>query len=41
VNDEADAVRWFHPEDLGALDIHPGMRRQLADYLGGVRAHVD
>lgn len=41
VNDEADAVRWFAVDELAALDIHPGMRRQLADYLAGVRAHVD
>ena len=40
-NDEADAVRWFDPAELDSLDIHPRMRRQLADYLSGVRAHVD
>ena len=38
---EATAVRWFYPGELDALDIHPRMRRQLADYLAGVRAHVD
>jgi len=41
VNDEADAVRWFTRDQLAGLNIHPGMRRQLADYLKGVRAHVD
>jgi len=41
VNDEADAVRWFHPDELMALDIHPGMRRQLADYLAGVRGCIE
>ena len=41
VNDEADAVRWFHPDELDGLDIHPRMRQQLADYLAGVRAHID
>jgi 8-oxo-dGTP pyrophosphatase MutT (NUDIX family) len=41
VNDEADAVRWFDPSELAALDIHPRMRQQLGDYLSGVRAHVD
>ena len=41
VNDEADAVRWFLPEELPALDIHPRMQQQIGDYLAGVRAHVD
>jgi 8-oxo-dGTP pyrophosphatase MutT (NUDIX family) len=35
VNDEADGVRWVHPDHLGALDIHPSMRRQIGDYLSG------
>ena len=41
VNDEADAVRWFAPAELDGLDVHPRMRQQLADYLAGIRAHVD
>jgi 8-oxo-dGTP pyrophosphatase MutT (NUDIX family) len=41
VNEEADAVGWFAPAELDGLDVHPRMRQQLADYLGGVRAHVD
>jgi 8-oxo-dGTP pyrophosphatase MutT (NUDIX family) len=40
-NDEATDVRWFDPAELAGLDIHPRMRQQLADYLGGTRAHVD
>jgi 8-oxo-dGTP pyrophosphatase MutT (NUDIX family) len=40
-NDEADAVGWFLPAELESLNIHPRMRRQLADYLAGTRAHVD
>lgn len=40
-NDEASDVRWFTPAELDALDIHPRMRQQLADYLAGLRAHVD
>jgi 8-oxo-dGTP pyrophosphatase MutT (NUDIX family) len=40
-NDEASEVRWFDPAELAGLDIHPRMRQQLADYLGGIRAHVD
>jgi len=40
-NDEASDVRWFDPPELEALDIHPGMRRQLADYLAGVRGRVE
>ncbi len=40
-NDEASDVRWFDPAELAGLAIHPRMRRQLADYLGGTRAHVD
>jgi 8-oxo-dGTP pyrophosphatase MutT (NUDIX family) len=41
VSDEADGVRWFRPDDLDQLDIHPRMWQQLGDYLAGVRAHVD
>jgi 8-oxo-dGTP pyrophosphatase MutT (NUDIX family) len=41
VNDEADAVRWFRPDELAALDIHPRMRQQIGDCLAGVRGHVD
>ena len=41
VNDEASDVRWFTPEELPALDIHPRMQKQIRDYLAGVRAHVD
>lgn len=40
-NDEALEVRWFDPDELDGLDIHPRMRRQLGDYLDGVRGHVD
>lgn len=40
-NEEASDVRWFVPEELEAARIHPRMRQQLADYLAGVRAHVD
>jgi 8-oxo-dGTP pyrophosphatase MutT (NUDIX family) len=40
-NEEADAVRWFLPEELPALNIHPRMQQQIGDYLAGVRAHVD
>ncbi|GAB3949276.1 NUDIX hydrolase [Micromonospora vulcania] len=32
-NEEASEVAWFRPEKLGGLDIHPTMRRQIADYL--------
>lgn len=40
-NDEADQVGWFLPEALTGLDIHPTMRRQIADYLAGRTPHVD
>ncbi len=40
-NDEASDVGWFTPDELGALDIHPTMRRQIADYLAGRLPHVD
>ncbi|GAB1691284.1 NUDIX hydrolase [Krasilnikovia sp. M28-CT-15] len=40
-NDEASAVGWFTPEELLTLDIHPTMRRQIADYLNGDMPHVD
>jgi len=40
-NDEASDVRWFAPAELAALDIHPTMRRQIADYLSGSIPHVD
>ncbi|GIE86812.1 NUDIX domain-containing protein [Actinoplanes regularis] len=35
VNEEADAVRYLLPEDLGGYDIHPSMIQQMEDYLGG------
>lgn len=41
VNDEADDVRWVVPGELDGLNIHPRMRKQLSDYLAGIRAHVD
>lgn len=40
-NEEASDVGWFYPGELSDLEIHPRMRQQLADYLAGVRAHVD
>lgn len=40
-NDEASEAGWFLPEDLDSLDIHPSMRRQIADHLGGRTPHVD
>ena len=40
-SDEASDSQWVHPVDLDDLDIHPTMRRQLADYLGGRRGIVD
>jgi 8-oxo-dGTP pyrophosphatase MutT (NUDIX family) len=33
VNDEADGVRWVHPDDLHKLDIHPSMHEQIGHYL--------
>jgi 8-oxo-dGTP pyrophosphatase MutT (NUDIX family) len=35
VNDEADGVRWVHPDQLEDLDIHPSMLQQIGDYLSG------
>ncbi|MFF0742109.1 NUDIX domain-containing protein [Streptomyces sp. NPDC004111] len=35
INDEADGVRWIHPDDLDAFDIHVSMRHQIAVYLSG------
>jgi 8-oxo-dGTP pyrophosphatase MutT (NUDIX family) len=40
-NEEASDVRWFLPEELDGLDIHPTMRRQIDDYLKGEYPHVD
>ncbi|RBQ17555.1 NUDIX hydrolase [Spongiactinospora rosea] len=40
-NDEASDARWFAPEDLKDLDIHPTQWRQLNDYLTGRYPHVD
>jgi 8-oxo-dGTP pyrophosphatase MutT (NUDIX family) len=40
-NDEASDVGWFPPGRLDALDIHPTMRRQIADYLAGRTPHLD
>jgi len=41
INEEASDVRWVHPDDLGVLDIHPTMRRQIDHYLAGQYPHVD
>jgi 8-oxo-dGTP pyrophosphatase MutT (NUDIX family) len=40
-NSEADDVRWAHPHELDALDIHPTMRRQIACYLNRTYPHID
>lgn len=32
-NDEAFEAGWFAPGELGNMDIHPTMRRQVNDYL--------
>jgi 8-oxo-dGTP pyrophosphatase MutT (NUDIX family) len=40
-NDEASHVAWFSPDELDGLDIHPTMRRQIADYLTGRIPHSD
>jgi 8-oxo-dGTP pyrophosphatase MutT (NUDIX family) len=40
-NDEASDVRWVEPHRLDSYDIHPTMRRQIADYLNGRMPHVD
>lgn len=40
-NEEADDVRWAHPDDLDGFDIHPTMRRQIAHYLNHAYPHVD
>jgi 8-oxo-dGTP pyrophosphatase MutT (NUDIX family) len=41
VNDEASDVQWFTIGELGALDIHATMRRQIRDYLSNTYPHVD
>jgi 8-oxo-dGTP pyrophosphatase MutT (NUDIX family) len=41
INDEASEVSWFEFSELGKLDIHPSMTRQIDAYLSGVRSHVD
>jgi 8-oxo-dGTP pyrophosphatase MutT (NUDIX family) len=41
VNDEASDVRWVTPDELGQLDIHPTMRRQLDAWLSEQPPHVD
>ncbi len=40
-NDEASDVRWVHRSQLGELDIHPTMMRQIQHYLTGAYPHVD
>jgi ADP-ribose pyrophosphatase YjhB (NUDIX family) len=34
-NDEASDVGWFAVEEIGRLDVHPSMRRQLDAYVSG------
>lgn len=41
VNAEADGVRWVMPNDLGELDLHPSMLRQIDHSLTGAHPHVD
>jgi 8-oxo-dGTP pyrophosphatase MutT (NUDIX family) len=41
VNDEASAVGWFAPDDLGVLDIHPTQWRQLRNWLDHAYPHID
>jgi 8-oxo-dGTP pyrophosphatase MutT (NUDIX family) len=40
-NDEASDVRWVHPDNFGALDIHPTQLRQIDLYLSGNYPHID
>ena len=40
-NEEASAVGWFTLEEIGALDVHRSMRRQIADYVSGTMPHID
>jgi 8-oxo-dGTP pyrophosphatase MutT (NUDIX family) len=40
INEEADDVRWIHPDDLGSYDIHPSMLEQLGHYLAGTYPYV-
>jgi ADP-ribose pyrophosphatase YjhB (NUDIX family) len=39
-NDEADDVRWVHPDDFSSYDIHPSMLEQLGHYLAGDYPHL-
>jgi 8-oxo-dGTP pyrophosphatase MutT (NUDIX family) len=41
INDEADDVRWSSRDEVGVLDIHPTMTRQIRCYLTGSYPHVD
>jgi len=38
INDEADAVRFVSPGDLGDYDVHPSMRQQIGDGKADLRA---
>jgi 8-oxo-dGTP pyrophosphatase MutT (NUDIX family) len=40
-NEEASDAGWFRPDQLGELDIHPTMRRQIDDYLTHRTPHID
>lgn len=33
---ETSAARWFEPEDVGSLVMHPAVRRRVRDVLEGV-----
>ena len=39
--DEASAVRWVGPDDLGGYDIHPALRRRIEHGLSHADPHVD
>ncbi|MFC6881947.1 MULTISPECIES: NUDIX hydrolase [Actinomadura] len=39
--EEASAVRWVDPPDLGGYDIHPALRRRINHGLNSDTPHVD
>lgn len=40
-NEEASAVGWFTLDEIGDLDVHGSMRRQIADYTNSTMPHID
>lgn len=40
ISDESTELRYFTPEEIDQLDMHPRIRLRVTDYLAGIRAQL-